>query len=444
MRRKTGSPSSSAWEFFESPPSCRAAGREGGGGGETQGQEVPEPPMQRTATTTTSSSSSTDTGKSLSLPHLNVQTCTGGADGIGMSVSPSVQSSGVRGVTPVVVLFSWLNAERRQMRRYEEFYLSRGFRVLTMVASNQTFLSSFSRATRGMEGLKRRLYQLGCLKDTDPRPRQILTPPGPTPSETFSQNHVRQTPPAQTVSDRHLPELPGASESSSGSDPVSGPAAALPGSTPLVVHTFSNGGLVLYACLLMAVESEEKEERVGAKIQFLNLYALICDSGPSELFLLGYPVVFSMHLRNSLLRWLTAVGALVFFSLDWAMCEVLCTDDWYRFYMRALRSPRHSRASHLFIFSSTDRMIPAGHVRQTAGRLVRLNFRVSTLELKGSDHVQHMRMFPHEYTRAVEGVLREAGLLAGWCGRGCVGGSTILVADESMREPSLKMTFSRL
>lgn len=253
----------------------------------------------------------------------------------------------------VVVLLGWLGAKQRHLKRYAEWYTSRGFHVITFTFPMSEVLS----------------YQIGGKAEQDV---ELLV------------NHL-----AEWLEEEHGKNL--------------------------IFHTFSNTGWLTYGVILE--KFQQKDPGLTGRIRGCVVDSAPVATPDPQVFASGFSAAFlkknSVATKGSVQNAAVTVGTRTSIEVKPALTEtalllllkkifgmVLSHPDINRRLsdVMSLLTSKQPSCPQLYIYSSADRVIPSGHVesfiekQRISGREVRACDFVST------PHVDHFRNDPQLYS----------------------------------------------
>lgn len=165
---------------------------------------------------------------------------------------------------------------------------------------------------------------------------------------------------------------------------------------PIIVHTFSNGGSIVYLNISKALETTPKP---------LNIKGVIFDSAPGNRRLIGYFWVLSDLYREQILQkpiaFLITVGVSIFMA-----CENIYNlvdkkgIEKYLDVTKYLNSEKYRWPQHC-IYSKKDQIVYAPDVDEFIARRKKLGIEVTSLCFQDSPHVSHYMYHKEEYTKSV-------------------------------------------
>jgi len=208
-------------------------------------------------------------------------------------------------------------------------------------------------------------------------------------------------------------------------------------SSGLLVHAFSNGGCLTLKMLneLMRPSRAEERQPIAASATPIPARAIVLDSCPGLASLSGIIAAFTAGVKNPLVKIpLMGVLSVVYTFLRlWDMCVPLSlflsasgpararklTSTFLRRIRRRpsilarvsayFNSPALAPVPRLYLYSTTDKLVPCADVERHAAEARSLGLEVHAERFEATPHVAHARVDPKRYWGAVQDVWERSG-----------------------------------
>lgn len=163
---------------------------------------------------------------------------------------------------------------------------------------------------------------------------------------------------------------------------------------PVMFHVFSNGGCMLYRYIAELQQSH-------SQFNSMNVVGSVFDSGPDDKNVVG-----AARALNAVLK-LTSNIVVRYFILSCYILSIVIL----RVFLYPLTKLIHedhysvmrndpSRSPQLYLYSKGDRVINYHHVEDLVKKRQQMGVPVQSIDFATSQHVNHYREFPDEYSAA--------------------------------------------
>eukprot|EP00033_Pygsuia_biforma_P000340 GCRY01000413.1.p1 GENE.GCRY01000413.1~~GCRY01000413.1.p1 ORF type:complete len:325 (+),score=74.06 GCRY01000413.1:579-1553(+) len=293
---------------------------------------------------------------------------------------------------PVVVVLGWLGSSPKHVKKYVDFYSEQGFDVIWHIPPFLDTMLRPWRIRKSAEAFVAQYFRHFSHADS-------LSAFGVIEAAPLKKTHL-------------LENTPHKATDTAVSRPTGTEANALQ-PRPTFVHTMSGNGLNFYAHIVSAIHRLPEEEKQWWK---QSLVGCVVDSAPPPLspnaFVLGTVDSIagilsagknvdgtSQKLLPKLEPFLTPLYRSILNRRKNHMTAledaVLCT------------APDLPAPSYLYIYGGADELVPPAHVESWVQRHAATGASVAKTIIPNSPHVQHLRVRPDLYTRAVRSFVRE-------------------------------------
>lgn len=261
--------------------------------------------------------------------------------------------------TPLVLLFGWLGADTRHLNKYAELYRSFGADVLT----------------------------------AQPSILQTAVP--------FLAVKLATSFAASVVSHEEERQLESPNR-------------------PVIVHVLSNAGFLCFGTLLHLCHHHHHHPQDDVFSQFKstiidNLRGIVIDSAPSR----ASPAIWARGTLTALLQKPVDADALehehpVALKLAYNIAQRYLALPQVSKHLRNARAawthavPPPPLPSQLFLFSTSDGIVPASHVEAFMSTQAARGVSVASHCWRGSGHVEHYKVYPEQYTRIVHSFVQRS------------------------------------
>ncbi|GAA5926070.1 hypothetical protein JCM3775_005194 [Rhodotorula graminis] len=182
-------------------------------------------------------------------------------------------------------------------------------------------------------------------------------------------------------------------------------------SSGLLVHAFSNGGCLTLKTLneLMRPSRADGRQPIAAATTPLPARAIVFDSCPGQASLSGIIAAFTAGVKSPLVKVpLMGVLSVVYAFLRlWDMIRrrssILARVAAY------FNSPALPPVPRLYLYSTTDKLVPCADVEQHVAEARSLGLEVRAERFEATPHVAHARADPKRYWGAVQQVWEQSG-----------------------------------